>query len=225
VFLSLVGLGLAGVVAGGRFQGWVGSAVAPLVSQGGGGIGALIPGANRFRIYTVTGALPAIDASSYHLEVVGLVERPLSLSLEQLRAMRATHLVRDFQCVTGWRVPSVHWVGVRLAHLLDAAGVRPGAKALNFVSLDGMYTESLTLAQAALPDVIVAYDMLGAPLSDAHGGPVRLYVAPMYGYKSCKWLGRVEVVDRVEPGYWEQNGYAVDAWVGHSNGLSDAPIT
>jgi DMSO/TMAO reductase YedYZ molybdopterin-dependent catalytic subunit len=52
---------------------------------------------------------------------------------------------------------------------------------------------------------------------------VRLYVAPMYGYKSCKWLDRIEVVDAVEPGYWEQQGYDVDGWVGHSNGRDDTP--
>ena len=66
--------------------------------------------------------------------------------------------------------------------LLDRAGVQPSAKALRFESFDGLYTESLTLAEATRPDVIVAYSMLGGPVSREHGGPVRLYVAPMYGY-------------------------------------------
>ncbi len=66
--------------------------------------------------------------------------------------------------------------------------------------------------------------MLGGPITAEHGGPVRLYVAPMYGYKSLKWLSEIRVVDKVEPGFWEQNGYAVNAWVGASNGRSDAPI-
>ena len=55
----------------------------------------------------------------------------------------------------------------------------------------------------------------------AHGGPVRLYVAPMYGYKSIKWLSHIEVVDRVDPGYWENQGYDVEGWVGKSNGRND----
>jgi DMSO/TMAO reductase YedYZ molybdopterin-dependent catalytic subunit len=59
-------------------------------------------------------------------------------------------------------------------------------------------------------------------VASEHGGPVRLYVAPMYGYKSLKWLSAIRVVDRVHPGFWEQNGYDVDAWVGTSNGRSDA---
>ena len=92
-------------------------------------------------------------------------------------------------------------------------------------SFDGEYTESLTLEQARRDDVLVAYSMLGKqPITSAHGGPVRLLVAPMYGYKSLKWLSNVEVVDQVEPGYWERRGYDVDAWVGGSNGRDDAPI-
>jgi DMSO/TMAO reductase YedYZ molybdopterin-dependent catalytic subunit len=66
--------------------------------------------------------------------------------------------------------------------------------------------------------------MLGAPITTEHGGPVRLYVAPMYGYKSIKWLSAIRVVEDAVPGYWEQNGYSIDAWVGGSNGRSDQPI-
>jgi DMSO/TMAO reductase YedYZ molybdopterin-dependent catalytic subunit len=73
-------------------------------------------------------------------------------------------------------------------------------------------------------DVIVAYSMLGAPLTEEHGGPVRLYVAPMYGYKSIKWLSAIEVSSTVVPGYWENLGYAVNAWIGRSNGRSDPPV-
>jgi DMSO/TMAO reductase YedYZ molybdopterin-dependent catalytic subunit len=121
--------------------------------------------------------------------------------------------------VTGWTVPDVHWTGVRLGYLLDQAGVTKGGTALHLRSFDGIYTESLTMDQARLSDVIVAYRMLGAPVSREHGGPVRLYVPPMYGYKSIKWLDKISVVDKVEPGYWENLGYAVDAWIGKSNGL------
>jgi DMSO/TMAO reductase YedYZ molybdopterin-dependent catalytic subunit len=114
--------------------------------------------------------------------------------------MPRTALVKDFQCVTGWRVPDVHWEGVKLSDVLDASGSRtpPGRSA--FDSYDGLDTESLTLDQARRPDVIVAYRMLGAPITSEHGGPVRLYVAPMYGYKSLKWLSAIRVVDDVQPG-------------------------
>jgi DMSO/TMAO reductase YedYZ molybdopterin-dependent catalytic subunit len=88
-----------------------------------------------------------------------------------------------------------------------------------------VYTESLTLDQARRADVLVAYDLDGQPLSSDHGGPARLYVAPMYGYKSCKWLDSIQVVDSVVPGYWEQEGYDVDGWVGRSNGRDDQPTS
>ena len=104
-----------------------------------------------------------------------------------------------------------------------APACRREATALRFHSFDGAYTESLTLAQARRNDVIVAYQLEGSPLSDEHGGPVRLYVAPMYGYKSCKWLDHIELTKHVEEGYWEERGYDVDGWVGRSNGRDDVP--
>jgi DMSO/TMAO reductase YedYZ molybdopterin-dependent catalytic subunit len=217
VFLAMAALGAAGIVVGSRVQSALGSFL-------GSGLGGLLPGGDRFRIYSITGTFPVVTPEAYRLHVSGLVERPLVLTLDDLKAMPATRLVKDFQCVTGWRVPEVAWAGVRLADILDAAGVRHGAVALAFDSYDGADTESLTLDQAQLTDVIVAYEMLGAPITVEHGGPVRLYVAPMYGYKSLKWLSAIRLVDRVEPGFWEQNGYAVNAWVGSSNGRSDAPI-
>lgn len=217
VFLGMVAAGAAGIVFGARIQNVVGNAL-------GSGLGGLIPGGDRFRIYTVTNSFPDISDSSYRLEIGGMVDRPVTLTLDQLRAMPRTTLVKDFQCVTGWRVPGVHWEGVRLSDVLDVAGIRAGATALAFDSYDGLDTESLTLDQARRPDVIVAYRMLGAPITSEHGGPVRLYVAPMYGYKSLKWLSGIRVVDQVEPGYWEQNGYAVDAWIGRSNGGTEQPV-
>jgi DMSO/TMAO reductase YedYZ molybdopterin-dependent catalytic subunit len=134
-------------------------------------------------------------------------------------------LVKDFHCVTGWNVPAVHWEGVRLSEILDDVGVQPGAVALRFESYDGTDTESLTLEQARLPDVIVAYRMLGAPVTTEHGGPVRLYVAPMFGYKSLKWLSAISVVDEVIPGFWEENGYPVNGWIDGSTGATDPSLT
>src|SRR5262249_38935534 len=101
--------------------------------------------------------------------------------------------------------------------VLAQAKLRPDATALRFHSFDGVYTESLTLEQAMRDDVILGYELEGKPLSDEHGGPVRLYIAPMYGYKSLKWLDRMEATSKVVPGYWEPLGYDIDAWVGKSN--------
>jgi DMSO/TMAO reductase YedYZ molybdopterin-dependent catalytic subunit len=220
VFLGLIGAGAAGILFGAHVQDWLERVVAPVVSKDGTGLSALLP-IGRFRIYTVTGDLPGRSRAEYRLTVEGLVEQRLDLGYADLTAMTPTNLTRDFQCVTGWRVSDVKWRGVLLRDLLDRAGVKPGAKALQFTSFDGVYTESLTLEQARRDDVLVAYEMEGEGLSRTHGGPVRLYVAPMYGYKSCKWLEKIRVVDDVRPGYWEQLGYDVDGWVGRSNGRDD----
>jgi len=220
VVLGLLAAGAIGVVAGSRIQNWLEDVVAPVVSKDGTGLSSLLP-IGRFRIYTVTGGLPSIDTSKYKLKVGGLVDTPTTYSYADLRAMEPTNLTRDFQCVTGWRVSDVKWRGVKLRDLLDTVGVAEGARAVRFYSFDGAYSESLTLEQARRNDVMVAYELEGKELSAAHGGPVRLYVAPMYGYKSIKWLGGIELVKNVVPGYWEQRGYDVDAWVGRSNGRDD----
>jgi DMSO/TMAO reductase YedYZ molybdopterin-dependent catalytic subunit len=145
-------------------------------------------------------------------------------TLADLKAMPSASFTQEFQCVTGWSAPNVEWEGVKLSDLLDAAGVQESATALSFESYDGTDSESLTLDQAHLPDVIVAYRMLDAPVTTEHGGPVRLYVGPMFGYKSLKWLSAIRVVDRVIPGYWEQNGYPVNGWRDGSTGATDAAL-
>ncbi|RSO30070.1 oxidoreductase [Streptomyces sp. WAC 06725] len=187
------------------------------------GLTGLLPAGGGFRYYSVTASVPSKDARTYRLTVDGLVERPTTYRLSDLRALPQTRLVRDVQCVTGWRVPDTPFTGVRLRRLLDAAGVRSGAKAVRFTCFDGAYSESLTLEQARRDDVLIALTMQDKPLPHAHGGPVRLYAAPMYFYKSAKWLSGITVTERVEPGYWEERGYDVDAWVGRSNGRDDAP--
>jgi DMSO/TMAO reductase YedYZ molybdopterin-dependent catalytic subunit len=225
VILGMLGLGAAGILGGARLQDWLAKVLAPAQAADPTGLTQLIPAAGRFRIYSVVGFLPHRSTTTYRLKVDGMVDRPLDLSLADLQSMPPTRLVKDFQCVTGWRVPSVPWTGVALSDVLDAAGVRPGARALRFESFDGAYTESLTLDQGRRRDVIVAYQMDNGLISDAHGGPVRMYVSPMYGYKSCKWLSRITVMGGVQPGYWEVRGYDVDGWVGRSNGRSDHPTS
>jgi DMSO/TMAO reductase YedYZ molybdopterin-dependent catalytic subunit len=223
VVLGMLGAGAVGVIAGQWLQDREQRVLATIGNRDPTGLTQLVPAGAGFRFYSVTGHVPTRTAADYRLAVRGLVARPAAYTLADLGRMPQTALTRDFQCVTGWRVPDVHWAGVALPDLLDHAGVLPRAAAVRFASFDGTYTESLTLAQARRRDVLIATAMLGGPVSHAHGGPVRLYVAPMYGYKSIKWLDTIEITDRVVRGYWEDEGYDVDAWVGRSNGRDDAP--
>ncbi len=223
IVLGMLGLGALGTVFGRSLLNAEQALLAPVQLRDPTGLSGLVPAGAGFRFYSVTGGQPSRSATDYRLTLTGLVNRTATLTLADLAGLPQTRVVRDFQCVTGWRVPKVPWTGVRLGDLLDHVGVKPTARAVRFTSFDGEYTESLTLEQARRSDVLVATSMLGKPVTRAHGGPVRLYVAPMYGYKSLKWLGGIEVTDQVHPGYWEDLGYDVDAWVGRSNGRSDDP--
>lgn len=211
VFLGVGALGALGIAFGNGVQNVLGTVF-------GTGVGGLLPGGDRFRIYSITGQYPVISPKKYRLEVTGLVDNPTTFTLSDLQALPVTSFSKTFQCVTGWKVPNVQWEGVLLSEILKKVGVQPGAVALTFESYDGADSESLTIEQAHLPDVLVAWKMLGAPVTVEHGGPVRLYVAQMFGYKSLKWLSAIRVVNSVQPGYWELNGYPVNGWLDGSVG-------
>jgi DMSO/TMAO reductase YedYZ molybdopterin-dependent catalytic subunit len=179
----------------------------------------LLP-SDGWRIYTVSGSIPGFDPVTWRLEVDGLVEKPLSLDIDSLRALPHARQTSDFHCVTGWSVPNVHWGGVRIEDVLAEARPKAGAHALRFVSSEIPYDDYLTMRQALLSDVMLAYDMDHAPLARAHGAPLRLVMPRMYGYKGVKWLSRIEVVPQIADGYWEQRGYDRDAWLGRSNGYT-----
>ena len=223
VFLGLSLFGVSGILWGSRAADLMERLLGPVSVKDGGGLLGLLP-TGRFRIYSVTGQLPSRAPAEWRLDVGGLAGAPYTIRHDELLRMPAVELTKDFQCVTGWRVRQVRWKGVRLADIIDRAAPQAGVEGLEFESFDGAYTESLTLDQARRDDVIVAYELDGTPISSAHGGPVRLYVAPMYGYKSLKWLQRITLVAKPRPGYWEKRGYDVDAWIGRSNGRSDEPV-
>ena len=162
--------------------------------------------------------MPLFDERTWRLEITGLVERPVSLTYAQLLNLPRAEQVTDFHCVTGWSVSNARWAGVRFSDLLALARPKRGAKAIRFVSAENPYQDSLTLEQALVPDVMLAYELDGKPLSRPHGAPARVVIPEMYGYKGVKWLSRMELVDHQPTGYWEALGYDQNAWVGRSNG-------
>jgi DMSO/TMAO reductase YedYZ molybdopterin-dependent catalytic subunit len=184
----------------------VANAVAPILPTGG------------WRIYTISGHMPEFDPATWRLKIGGLVEKPLSLTYDELRALPHVQQVSTFHCVTGWTVQNVHWGGVRLDDVLGPARPRASGRALRFVSMEVPYIDYLTVPQASLRDVMLAYEMDGKPLAREHGAPVRLVIPEMYGYKNVKWLQGIDVVPEAVNGYWEDLGYDRNAWVGRSNG-------
>lgn len=224
VVLGMVGLAAVGVAFGSSLQRGLDAVLAPIRGVDPTGLTSLVPGSGGWRYYSVTARQPNISVDDYQLRVFGLVDQQLSLTYADLADLPQTQWTRDFQCVTGWRVTDVRWQGVHLRDLLAVAGVQAGAAALTIRSHDGAYAESLTLAQATDEEAMVATHLDGATVTQPHGGPARLVVVPQYGYKSVKWISEIEVVNAVDPGYWEDRGYDVDAYVGDSNGRSDDPI-
>jgi DMSO/TMAO reductase YedYZ molybdopterin-dependent catalytic subunit len=200
-------------VAGGLSSLWWGKSLTRAVSA--------IPFApgGGWRIYTVAPTMPKFDPATWRLEVGGLVDKPTTLTYAELRALPRTSQIRNFHCVTGWSVSNVHWTGVRLSDLLDRVSPQFSARGVQFTSAEVPYVDSLTLDQAKLHDVLLAYEMNGMPLPREHGAPVRLVIPEMYGYKNVKWVSRIDLVEQPQDGYWEQLGYDRDAWVGRSNGL------
>jgi DMSO/TMAO reductase YedYZ molybdopterin-dependent catalytic subunit len=211
-FLGLLSAGAAGLFVARDAAGLLGRIVPDRVQRA-------VP-ASGWRIYSIGSSLPTIDPGAYRLRIDGAVEQPVTIALDDLRGLPWATQVSDFHCVTGWSVEDVHWGGVRFADLLSAARPLPTARLLRFVSEEVPYDDTLTLEQALAPDVMLALDMDGAPLSRPHGAPARVVVPRMYGYKSVKWVGRIELLTEPDHrGYWEQRGYDRDAWVGGSNGL------
>ena len=143
--------------------------------------------------------MPRFDPATWRLRIDGLVDRPQTLDYEQLRALPAAEQVSTFHCVTGWTVSNVHWRGVRFADLLAAAEPHPEAGVLTFTSAEKPYVDTLTLDQAHLPDVMLAYEMDGQPLPREHGAPVRVVIPDMYGYKGVKWVERITLGAGADP--------------------------
>lgn len=166
----------------------------------------------QFRVYTVT-AIPSFSNENWSFKIDGLVDKPMKWNWEQFVALSRTVQVSDFHCVTGWSVYKNTWEGIPLKEFLKMAGVGKNAKYVKLYSGDGVYTDTLTLEQADMDDVMVAVMHDGKPIPSDLGGPVRLVVPKMYAYKSVKWLNRIELIDTDHIGYWEQRGYSTDAWV------------
>lgn len=166
----------------------------------------------HFRVYTVA-PIPVFTNKNWSFTIDGLVEKSMKWDWEQFVSLKRSVQVSDFHCVTGWSVYKNTWEGIPLTQLLRLAGVKPKAKNVKFYSGDGVYTDTLTLEQASMDDVMVAVMHDGMPIPSDLGGPVRLIVPKMYAYKSVKWLNRIELISEDHIGYWEERGYSNDAWV------------
>ncbi|HEV7254577.1 MAG TPA: molybdopterin-binding protein [Mesorhizobium sp.] len=166
-------------------------------------------------------ALLANAFGDWRLEVGGLVEKPLSLSLAQLQAMPARTQITRHDCVEGWSCIA-RWTGAPLSLVLDAALVKPQARYVMFDCMDTIerslaggvrYSSSIDLVDARHPQTILAYGVNGRPLPVENGAPCRVRVERQLGYKMPKYLARITLIDCLagiglgQGGYWEDRGY------------------
>jgi DMSO/TMAO reductase YedYZ molybdopterin-dependent catalytic subunit len=163
--------------------------------------------------------LAAAGFADYRLEVGGLVQRPASLSLAELRALPSRTQITRHDCVEGWSAIG-KWKGAKLSALLDAVGAKPEARYVVFHCADPMeengtapYYESIDMDDARHAQTLLAYELNDKPLPIKNGAPIRLRVERQLGYKHAKYVMRIELVDSFAHiaggmgGYWEDQGY------------------
>src|SRR5256885_13629990 len=185
--------------------------------SGTGGISPAVTPVQNFYVVSKNFGDPVVDGQTWQLRVGGLVDRSLNLSLSELRALPSIEEYVTLACISnnvgGDLMSTGYFRGVRLRDLLAMASPESQGTWAAFRARDG-YTESLpfSLVQAS-PEVLVAYELDGAPLPMNHGFPARILIPGHYGLKGPKWLDSIDVVNQEARGYWEQQGWDHNAVV------------
>lgn len=152
------------------------------------------------------GSVPRFDPQHWDFRVMGLIEHPLRFTWTEFNHLPRVQRTSDFHCVTRWSRFDNHWDGVAMRELLSRAVPRKEAKYVLIHAEQG-YTANVPLADIDRDDVLLATHHDGEPLSADHGYPLRLIIPHLYAWKSVKWVRGVELLDRDQAGFWEQNGY------------------
>ncbi len=151
-------------------------------------------------------ATPKFNENTYRFKVWGAVEQPIELSWRELLALPQVTLTADFHCVTMWSRYNNAWTGIHVREIINL--VKPHSDT-QFVTAHSWtnYTTNMPYSDFNDDDVLIAFQHDGEPISPDHGGPVRLIVPKLYGYKSAKWLDGFEFMPQDNPGFWEIRGY------------------
>jgi DMSO/TMAO reductase YedYZ molybdopterin-dependent catalytic subunit len=132
--------------------------------------------------------------ADWRLTVDGLVDRPGSFSLEQLKSYPSRSQITQLACEEGWSYVS-EWQGVLLSHVLEVVGIQPHAQYVVYFSIEPDWWDSIDMGDALHPQTFLAYGMNGGELSVANGGPLRMRVPRQLGYKSVKFITHLAVTD------------------------------
>ena len=189
------------------------AALAARILQAPGTRPEITPVDNFYRIDINTIA-PVVDASSWKLNLMGLVDKPVNLGLDQIRSRPSISQMVTMSCISnpvaGDLIGTARWTGVPLKTILQEIGVKPGAKYIGIKSIDEFY-ESLSLTEAMDDRTMLVYEMDNAPLTADHGFPLRIYIPNHYGMKQPKWITSMELTDQDPSGYWVDRGWSLAA--------------
>jgi DMSO/TMAO reductase YedYZ molybdopterin-dependent catalytic subunit len=141
--------------------------------------------------------LQAEQFAGWRLAVDGMVARPASLSLTEIKSYPSRAQITHLACEEGWSFIA-EWIGVPLVHVLNALGILPQAKYVIYFSIDRNWWDSIDMADALHPQTLLTYGMNGGELPVGHGGPLRLRVPRQLGYKSVKYITRLTVTDSLK---------------------------
>ncbi len=153
------------------------------------------------------------NAPGWRLQIKGEVEKPMTLMMSDLMALKQGDLICDVHCVTGWTLLDSRWRGISMKTIINLVKVKETAGFIIFEA-PGVYTSSIPIAEALKDNVILAHGFNDRSLPQAHGAPLRALVPDRYFYKSVKWLKGIKVATVDEPGYYESAGYSnsADPW-------------
>lgn len=143
---------------------------------------------------------------AWTIEVRGNVGNKKIFTLDELKKFPREERIHDFHCVTRWSRYDIRWAGMPFTNLLEIVKPAPETKHVIFYSYD-TYTTNIPLAELMNDDVLIAYELEGNEIPPEHGGPVRMIVPMLYGWKSAKFLTKIEFRDEDEAGFWETRGY------------------
>ncbi|ULK96517.1 sulfite oxidase-like oxidoreductase [Bradyrhizobium sp. I71] len=152
------------------------------------------------------GVVPPVSRERWRLDVYGAIETPVFWTFDEFIAQKQERFTSDIHCVTTWSRYDNEWEGLATRELLAACQPREDARFVVLHSYDG-YTTNLALEDFAAEDALLAHSWSGQPLSEEHGGPVRVVVPHLYFWKSAKWLQAIEFLTEDAPGFWEVRGY------------------
>ncbi len=159
---------------------------------------------------------PQLVPETWRLVLSGLVDRPLSLTLDEVRAMPTISYHHTLSCISnrigGDLISTTRWTGVRVQDVLSMAGMKPTAEELFIEAADGFY-ESVAMSDLMDDRTMFAYEMNGAPLPHDNGYPLRIIIPHRYGMKQPKWIVNMEVLDREGRGYWVERGWSPEAFI------------